>query len=340
MSVEAAGTLGSAHGHEAVERACPACGVRAGELLVALEARDFARLNWTYVPDYAQRLGIEERAPFPVDRCRACGFIYARNLPSGSFLRKVYDDVIDTRLAAASSATPLDAARRMRNVARLAALALPAARPGEAIARHCALDFGSGFGRTSRLLAELGCDVTAFDPSPARRQAGGERQALVRVVSTLEEIVARGPYRIVVVDNVLEHLPDPRQTLDALSAACQPGAVVFVSVPSYEPEKVARLVREHRAGRLADMTLNPWEHLNYFDLRQLDRMMAQAGLVPLLTSELPAPVDIGLRPEPRRMRRIANAVSSALRLARYATTGEVLETVEERYYRRLPTDES
>ena len=320
---------------ETSERACPACGDRAGEPLMALEARDFASLNWTYVRDYAIRLGIEESALFPIDRCRSCSFVYARSQPNGAFLAKVYDEVIDTGLAASASATPLDATRRMRYVARLAALALSAVEVGELAMSKRALDFGSGFGRTSRLLAELGCDVVAFDPSPPRREALGARSTSIRVVSTLEEVVEHGSYRIVVIDNVLEHLPHPRRTLDRLGEVLDQGAVVFVSVPSYEPERVDRLVRDHLAGQLKDMTLNPWEHLNYFDLWHLDRMMADIGLVALRACELPAPIEIGLRPEMHTSRRIANALASATRLAKFAWTGNVMDTVEERYYRRV-----
>lgn len=315
-------------------RACPACGETLRDALFALKAWEFAELNWTYVGDYAARLGISRDAEFPVDQCRACGFVYARYLPNSEFLDVVYDQVIDTRLAALASATAFDGARRMRYVARLAELALPTTVAGESVSSYAALDFGSGFGRTARLLAELGCNVVAYDPSPSRRELGGGPEARVFVASSLAEVNAHGPYRIVVIDNVLEHLPDPRRTLQEIVRACEFGVAVFVSVPSYERGTINRLLCDHRAGRLADMTLNPWEHLNYFDVRQLDRMMAHVGLFPVHSAEQPAPVEIGLRPERYAARRIANGAASALRLARYLLTGSVMETVEQRYYRR------
>jgi hypothetical protein len=87
-------------------------------------------------------------------------------------------------------------------------------------------------------------------------------------------------------------------------------------------------------GRPLDRTLNPWEHLNYFDMSHLDSTLAAVGLERLAASEVAGAVDIGLRSEPSHLRRLKNSLASALRLCRYAATGRAVETTESVFYRK------
>ena len=81
------------------------------------------------------------------------------------------------------------------------------------------------------------------------------------------------------------------------------------------------------------MSFNPWEHLNYFDLAQLDRLLAGAGFFPIPESELSGDVNIGLRRDAGFTARLGNACASGLRLARYAFTGEAVRSPNRAFYR-------
>jgi len=215
----------------------------------------------------------------------------------------------------------------MQYVSRLTMLSPPTAG-------GVALDYGCGFGFTARLLAEVGYRVIAFDPSRARRITAATLDSSISIVETDDDVLRLGPYQIVVIDNVLEHVPDPIRVIGSIAQVCAKEALAYLSVPSYEPHRVKRLLQDHRAGRLNDMALNPWEHLNYFNLAILDCAMNRFGFSPVRAAdEKVGFVDIGLRPESRRLARLKNVLASAIRLVRYAEVGRGVDSVENRLYR-------
>lgn len=288
-----------------------------------LEADAFCRVNWTYAPDFRQILGIADVAMFPIVQCRRCAMVFALLLPDDALLRALYDRVIRGAECIAGSENRHGHARRLRYVAELLELA-PAVEPLRA------LDYGTGLGVTLRIFRACGVDATGFDPSALRRDYG--RQHDLKIVGDPASI--SGTFEIVVLDNVLEHLPEPTAVIERLRPLTASRSIVYVSVPSYEPEMVRTQVRRHRRGEAIDMTLNPWEHLNYFSLAHLDRLMERGGFRRLTAQERAAEPAIGLRAERRFVQRAKNSAASGARLLRYAMRGEVLATAQHAFYRR------
>lgn len=304
-------------------RACPLCGSNEHDDVVRLEAEEFCRTNWTYSPGFRAILGLPETATFPIVRCRRCGMKFAAVLPDDAFLTALYDSVIRKPDCIAGSENRSSYARRLRYVAELIDLA----PPGEPLR---ALDFGSGLGVTLRILAACNVEATGLDPSAMRADYVRERDlAIVGDIASL-----RGPYGLLIFDNVLEHLPDPVATLVALREVSAIGSVAYVSVPPYEEAFMRRQVEAQRRGDAIDMTLNPWEHLNYFSLEHLDALMNRGGFRRLTTRERAGAPGIGLRAERSAVRRMKNAAASLSRLARYTLRGDVLATAEHAFYRR------
>jgi hypothetical protein len=304
-------------------RSCPLCGSTDRETIVELEADAFCRPNWTYSADYRAILGIGERAVFPVVRCRRCAMVFASLLPGGEFLSALYDRVIRKADCIAGSENRPGYARRLRYVAELLELA-PPQDPLRA------LDYGSGLAVTLRILRACGVEASGFDPSAVRTDYGREHDLTV----ANDRAALGGQYPIVVLDNVLEHLPDPVETLEWLRGVTAAGTIAYASVPPYEESFLSEQVERHRRGEPVDMTLNPWEHLNYFSLAHLDALMARGGFRRLASRERTASPSIGLRPERSAARRSKNAAASLPRLARYAIRGDVLATAEHAFYRR------
>jgi hypothetical protein len=170
-----------------------------------------------------------------------------------------------------------------------------------------------------------------YDPSPGRRELAAEPGCLV--VHDEQALRAYGPFDLLVCDNVLEHVPDPSQTVRQLAHLSAEGATLFVSVPSYEEPFIQAQLRAVGGGGGVDMTLNPWEHLNYFSLKHLDRLMLAHGFSPIRGDELPGKVDIGLRPDSQISRRLKNGLASALRLWRYVVHGASVRNANEVFYK-------
>jgi SAM-dependent methyltransferase len=305
-------------------RCCPLCGGGERRLLLTLEAARFCSVNWTYSVDFRALLRLPAEALFPIDRCMGCGFVYARLLPDEGFLAVVYDRVIAQAECVSGSENIASYSRRLRYVAQLLDLA-------PTRAHLSALDFGSGLGVTLRILRACQVRAWGLDPSHSRRAFAGRPDD--QLVADLSALGAAGPFDLLVCDNVLEHLPDPRATIRQIGPLLAPDALAFVSVPGYEGRMIDAQIQALRRGRPVDMTLNPWEHLNYFSLHHLDALMREAGFRRIPAANR-AQIDVGLRPEPRLHPRLKNAAASALRLARYALTGDVGGTAEAAFYRR------
>lgn len=305
-------------------RACPLCGSTDHETLLELEANDFCRTNWSYSPDFRAILGLPPRAMFPIARCRGCHMQFAALLPEDAFLTALYDRVIQRVECIAGSENRPSYARRLRYVAELIELA-PPADPLRA------LDYGSGLGVTLRILGTCRIEATGYDPSAMRSEYVQDRD--LTVVGNPHSL--RGPFGIIVLDNVLEHLPDPAATMEMLREVSTPEAIAYVSVPPYEERFMQAQIERHGRGAAVDMTLNPWEHLNYFSLKHLDALLATGGFRRLRASErLHAPT-IGLRAERTPFTRIRNVSASLLRLAGYALWGDAMASAEHVFYRRV-----
>ena len=305
------------------KRSCPFCEATSDQELFSLSVSDICEHNWTYSTEYVSILQLDPQDRFPVCRCLSCGFVYAGLLPSDDFLALIYNRVINLDRAEKASCASCDYARRLRYITQL--IQLIDRQSGRV------LDFGAGFGMSAKILQLIGVDVLAYDASDSRQShllAAG-----LQVRHNWSEVCTSGPYDVVICDNVLEHLADVRQQVQMLTEVMDKGAIVYVSVPSYEESHIVELQKNYAAGTLSDMSLNPWEHLNYFDLSHLDGMLAEFGLRPVKSCEISVPVDIGLRAESSFSARFRNGLASMQRLLGYLVRGTVLESVNNRFYR-------
>lgn len=305
-------------------RSCPCCAQTGRSCVFDLPAHRFCESNWTYTTDYAAILEISRDARFPIAECAGCGFIYSEVEPDAAFLARVYDEVIKHDENRRANENVASYANRMRYVAEL----LDLAPPSES---HAALDYGCGLGITLRLLQAAGVRSTGFDLSGVRVGYASSASANVRRVRN--ELLAEAPFDMIVCDNVLEHLPDPGETIGFLASIAAPGAVLYASVPNYDRRFVKAQARANRAGRALDMSLNPWEHLNYFDLAHLDLMLGRAGFLPIPELKRVGVVDIGLRRDEGALGRLKNACATGVRLARYAMSGRGLRSPNRAFYR-------
>lgn len=100
------------------------------------------------------------------------------------------------------------------------------------------LDVGCGFGATSLALAEECRSVVGIDPWPKlidKARADAEERGLNNVDFEQADIVSwerPNQFDLVVLDNVLEHLPDQRTSLKNISSSLKPGGVCYVLVPN------------------------------------------------------------------------------------------------------------
>lgn len=293
---------------------------------MSLKSEDIFMANWSYRKHEISALQVANEMSFPIVECLSCNFFYAKYLPNIDFLNVIYDVVIDEVAARTSNFDVDSMAYRMKYLSALLRL-LPKKQSVMSV-----LDFGCGFGPTLHLL----------DALPSIRAVGYENSSLrldelasknFNVTGNVAEIDASVPFAAIILDNVLEHIPDPFEALVQVRSWSDDSTIIYVSVPDANRNVMQQQREILSQHKVVAMDINPWEHLNYFDLDHLDKMMKKAGFLPLAQVEVPVEVSIGLRPERDFYARIKNAIASAMRLVRYVRTGNALCTTSMRYYR-------
>ena len=202
-----------------------------------------------------------------VVRCRGCGLVYVNPRPAEDALQDLYAEYHSRNGGDEDSWAAL-----MRDVFRESAGVLEASRNGKGPGRL--LDVGCGFGDFIAAMGIRGWRAEGVDPSPKVVGAAAARGLPVRL-GTLEGIdPAAGPYDVVTMFYVLEHLPDPMGALRKAHDLLAPGGILLVRVPHTTP--IVRMLAPFGVGEsLYDV---PY-HLYDFSPTVLRNMLGAAGFV-------------------------------------------------------------
>jgi 2-polyprenyl-3-methyl-5-hydroxy-6-metoxy-1,4-benzoquinol methylase len=116
------------------------------------------------------------------------------------------------------------------------------------------------------LARERGWQVAGIEINAAAARYCRETRGLdVRAGTLDDEPFAPGSFDAVLMGDVIEHLPDPRQALVQVRALLKPGGLVLISTPDIAGW----------AGRM--LQIKPEEHLYYFSPRTMTAMLEQVG---------------------------------------------------------------
>lgn len=209
--------------------------------------------------------------PFRVVRCAGCGLVYVTPRYEEEALREIYssEDYWKSDAARVRGYTdylrdePLYL-RTYRRRCRLLARHLE--RPGRA------LDVGCAAGYFLSVLAARGWEVCGVEVSPFVARFARERYGLpdIRVGSLEEAGFAGASFDLVTFWDVLEHLVDPRRTLQVARALIRPEGVLVLETQNVR-SLFARLL-----GRRWHHFKQP-EHLYHFDRDTIARLLLESG---------------------------------------------------------------
>ncbi len=132
-------------------------------------------------------------------------------------------------------------------------------------------DIGAHNGTFMDLAARAGFAVAGIEPSDPAREEAKSRFGIELIPGFFNESVMEevgGPYDVVVLNHVLEHVKNPVDVLRLAGMATAPGGMVFVEVPDME---------NPQTDNIADF-FTP-EHTVYFTSGTMAQAAGRAGLV-------------------------------------------------------------
>ena len=232
----------SATGHR-----CWVCGAarlevaKRGDLTRDLESRDFAITDAHY-----GRTG-------EIHECAGCGFLQCSDQSDVlGFYEALEDEVYDATRSA-----------RERQARRLLERIRPF-RPGARL-----LDVGAGSGILVARAAALGYRAEGVEPSLWLQRRATERGLAVEL-GTLPHPKLEGPYDVVTLIDVLEHVPDPVGLLERAREVTAPDGVVAIVTPDVRSLAARLLGWRWWHFRVA--------HVGYFSRATLRLALQRAGL--------------------------------------------------------------
>ncbi|MBE7212282.1 MAG: class I SAM-dependent methyltransferase [Gluconacetobacter diazotrophicus] len=139
------------------------------------------------------------------------------------------------------------------------------------------LELGCGHGGFVALQRWAGLDATGLELSPwLVRRAREWFDAPVLEGRLEDQELAAGSCDAVILIDVLEHLPDPRQTLQRAVSLLRPdGGFLLIQTPCYPAGASFEALRERNHPFLQQ--LKPVEHLHLFSERSVQRLCAEVG---------------------------------------------------------------
>lgn len=224
----------------AVERPCPLC----------------ASADYTVVGLH-DRNGDDLRTVM----CRACGHVFTNPAPSEADLNSYYSERYRSEYKGVVTPKRKHVLRAgLRAMERLQRLRNRCKSP------TMVLDVGAGGGEFAYLLRSAGYDITGIEPNAGYAEFGKTSYDL-NILPTTLELVTFPPahFDAIAIHHVLEHLPEPRVSLEQLHRWLKPNGLLVVEVPNI----LSRFHAPHRRFHAA--------HLHSFNLAGLTDLLLATG---------------------------------------------------------------
>jgi 2-polyprenyl-3-methyl-5-hydroxy-6-metoxy-1,4-benzoquinol methylase len=135
------------------------------------------------------------------------------------------------------------------------------------------LDIGCGNGQRLLELKNHGCtELTGLEPTVgAAEQARRATGADIRTTILEDTALPRSHFGLIVMNQVLEHVPSPRDTLSTVRELLRPDGRLYLTVPNFGSWEAALFGSEWSGLQVP-------EHLHHFTRESLLKCLSAAGL--------------------------------------------------------------
>jgi 2-polyprenyl-3-methyl-5-hydroxy-6-metoxy-1,4-benzoquinol methylase len=208
---------------------------------------------------------------FELVRCKACGHVMTSPSLAEEELASLYSTYYPRKqtdtaeLAAAASKVGGAAARLQRWLAGTDNQGQYSVRPGQIM-----LDVGCGNGLSLLEGGRLGAEVLGIEADPNVRSIAEELGLRIHIGSLYDQPFPDMRFDLIVLNQVIEHMPEPGKTLAALKERLKPGGRVVLSFPN----------RGSALRRLFGAKWINWHipyHLHHFDAQGFESLARRHG---------------------------------------------------------------
>jgi len=254
-----------------IVRSCPNCDSKASSILISLTYPEFTNTNQGYIFEFIDNLGFDKSDTFNIVQCQRCFFQYSDTLLNKNLLAYLYEKAIDHDYSL----------RKVFNLNRIVFFQKQWNRLLEIVSETNKseiriLDYGSGWGRFLEIASAP--TVNCFGYEIDRLKVDYTRDKGFTIFTEEDEIDTYSQYDLIYCNQVLEHVPDPLNTVKAFRRWLKPNGILYISVPfNQEGLEEARLLKQKNLPIPKD--INPWEHLNYFTPRSLSMILHDLGFL-------------------------------------------------------------
>lgn len=278
---------------------CPACKSASGKIIYSCDFLNSPVKDYI-VSFYADQGGVEfkylQGVKFVLQECNNCGLIYQKEIPDESMSIKLYEEWIDPHIALDQHGEAKDI-NYYTDYAR--DLMVLIAHFNTVPSQLKFLDFGMGWATWAIMAMAFGCESYGTEISKSRQDHATSHG--IKVI-TWDEIPDHR-FDFINVEEVLEHIAEPLETLSYLKQSLKPEGVIKITVPNGCDIKKRLRIMDWTAPKYSRRSLNavsPLEHINCFNRRSLIRMADSAGLetvhIPLMTQYAYSTNWYGLKP--------------------------------------------
>lgn len=145
------------------------------------------------------------------------------------------------------------------------------------------IDIGAGMGFSVEVARERGWAATGLEPNFSMAQHAVKRGLDVRRAYLGSDTV--GEFELVLIDNVLEHIPQPVSFLAHAARLLSPAGLLVVAIPPFDWLRsiLGRLayVRDHVSIPQLNVFNEVDEHVNVFGRLGMVKLAGRVGLCPL-----------------------------------------------------------
>ena len=187
--------------------------------------------------------------PFAVAECRECGLARTLPVPDSSLYERA-----ESAWSGVGERVDRWSARIVEQLERRGA-------------RGRLLDVGCNIGNLVEAAARRGFRAEGIDLDPVAIAKGAR---LGRPVSTTPLDEVKGPYDVVVMNHVLEHVPDLREFMGHVDRVLAPDGLLMIRVP-YHRGVVPRLMKDRWFAWAPD------EHIWHFVPKTLERVVCESA---------------------------------------------------------------